>query len=109
MLSEGEVSLTFSTAALSLVEKSEILRLRFAPLRMTKKKRWLALAVILALAGCREKQVRQPRDSEAPVEVLLPEHGAYTGAFMDFGDAEDDVTLEMIEEFENMVGKHQAI
>ena len=28
---------------------------------------------------------------------------------MDFGDAEDEVTLETIEEFENMVGKHQAI
>ena len=28
---------------------------------------------------------------------------------MDFGDAEDDVTLETIEEFEQMVGKHQAI
>src|SRR5437667_8492499 len=37
------------------------------------------------------------------------EHGAYTGAFMDFGDAEDDVTLETIEEFEQMIGKHQAI
>ena len=28
---------------------------------------------------------------------------------MDFGDAEDDVTLETIEDFEEMVGKHQAI
>ena len=28
---------------------------------------------------------------------------------MDFGDAEDDVTLETIEDFEQMVGKHQAI
>lgn len=28
---------------------------------------------------------------------------------MDFGDAEDEVTLETIEEFEQMVGKHQAV
>jgi hypothetical protein len=28
---------------------------------------------------------------------------------MDFGDEEDDVSLEMIEDFETMVGKHQAI
>src|SRR5947208_17106247 len=28
---------------------------------------------------------------------------------MDFGDAEDEVTLETIEDFEQMVGKHQAI
>ena len=48
-------------------------------------------------------------DPNGPVEVVVPEHGAYTGAFMDFGDEEDDVTLEMIEDFEQMVGKHQAI
>jgi len=28
---------------------------------------------------------------------------------IDFGDAEDEVALEMIEDFEQMVGKHQAI
>ena len=43
------------------------------------------------------------------MEVVIPEHGAYIGAFMDFGDTEDDVTLEGIEEFETMVGKHHAI
>ncbi len=48
-------------------------------------------------------------DPNSPVEVVIPEHGAYTGAFMDFGDEEDDVSLETIEEFEQMVGKHQAI
>ncbi|MBA3961232.1 MAG: beta-mannanase [Chthoniobacterales bacterium] len=35
--------------------------------------------------------------------------GKYTGAYIDFGDAEDEVTLETIEDFEAMVGKHQAI
>jgi beta-mannanase len=35
--------------------------------------------------------------------------GILTGAFMDFGDNEDDVTLEKIEAFEGLVGKHQAI
>ena len=39
----------------------------------------------------------------------MPENGAYTGAFIDFGEAEEDVTLEGIEDFETMVGKHQAI
>ena len=38
----------------------------------------------------------------------MPEHGAYTGVFIDFGEAEEDVTLEGIEDFETMVGKHQA-
>ena len=38
-----------------------------------------------------------------------PRKGAYTGAFIEFGDREDEVTVEGIEEFEKLVGKHQAI
>jgi hypothetical protein len=38
-----------------------------------------------------------------------PASGILTGAFMDFGDNEDAVTLERIEAFEGLVGKHQAI
>ena len=58
---------------------------------------------------CCQKRNSAVVDPNAPVEVVIPEHGAYTGAFMDFGDTEDDVTIEAIEEFETMVGKHQAI
>jgi beta-mannanase len=35
--------------------------------------------------------------------------GILTGAYIDFGDSEDNVTLEKIENFEQLVGKHQAI
>ena len=42
-------------------------------------------------------------------QLAIPAHGIYTGAYMDWGDKEDDVTLEAIEEFEQLVGKHQAI
>jgi hypothetical protein len=42
-------------------------------------------------------------------ELTVPEKGAYTGAYVDFGDGEDDVTLEALGRFEKMVGKHQAI
>jgi len=42
-------------------------------------------------------------------KLLVPDRGAYTGAFIDFGDTEDDVTVEGIESFEKLVGKHQAI
>ena len=62
-----------------------------------------------ALIGCRQHVAVPQIDPNGPVEVVIPDHGAYTGAFMDFGDAEDDVTLETIEDFEEMVGKHQAI
>lgn len=47
--------------------------------------------------------------ADATQHLVVPEHGAYTGAYVDFGETEDDVTLEAIEGFENMIGKHQAI
>ncbi len=62
---------------------------------------------ILILAACRRPfVVETPRRG---VEVEVPAHGLYTGAFIDFGEEEDDVSLETIEDFETMVGKHQAI
>jgi beta-mannanase len=70
----------------------------------------LVLCVLVVLSSCRKPELKNGRvDPNAPVEVSLPAKGAYTGAFMDFGDAEDEVTLDVIEEFENMVGKHQAV
>ena len=42
-------------------------------------------------------------------KLSSPDSGAYTGAYVDFGDYEDDVTLEAIEEFEELVGKKQAL
>src|SRR5437016_13978913 len=64
---------------------------------------------ILALVSCKREASQSPVDPNGRVEVVLPEHGAYTGASMGFGDEEDDVTSEIIEDFETMVGKHQAI
>ena len=77
-------------------------------------KRFAPLSIVFALCclslGCEKQAAVVPKlDPNAPVEVLLPEHGAYTGAFVDFGEAEDTVALETIENFEEMVGKHQAI
>ena len=69
----------------------------------------VAIASSLTLAGCHKRVSVQRVDPNGPVEVVIPEHGAYTGAFIDFGEEEEDVTLEMIEDFETMVGKHQAI
>ena len=72
-------------------------------------------AIFLALAGCERAprtEAPSPTDLEAQAKCSLlavPEHGIYAGAYADFGDNEDDVTLEKIEAFEAMVGKHQAI
>jgi hypothetical protein len=66
-------------------------------------------SLLLTLSACHKQGPAEKLDPDAPVEVVIPERGAYTGAFIDFGEAEDDVTLETIEGFEAMVGKHQAI
>lgn len=39
----------------------------------------------------------------------FPQQGAYTGAYVEFGKTEDHVTLDAIEDFESLVGKHQAV
>ncbi len=41
--------------------------------------------------------------------LKIPSVGAYTGAYMDWGDTEDDVHYEKITAFEKLAGKHQAI
>ena len=69
------------------------------------------LLCLAALAGCgRKSGVVQPAPpTKGPKQLVVPEHGAYTGAYIDFGEREDDVTLEGIEGFEAQAGKHQAI
>jgi len=62
------------------------------------------------VAGCDRAPVSEGGNSAIENRTLvLPERGLYTGAYIEAGDNEDDVTLEKIERFEAMVGKHQAI
>lgn len=44
-----------------------------------------------------------------PSTFAVPEHGLYAGAYIEAGDNEDEVSIEKIERFEEMVGKHQPI
>ena len=68
------------------------------------------LPVLIAVfSACHEQTKSDKANDSGSMDVAVPEHGAYTGAFIDFGEAEEDVTLEGIEDFENLVGKHQAI
>jgi hypothetical protein len=69
----------------------------------------LAIASTFSLVGCHRPAVTDKPNPTTPMELVLPDKGAYTGAYIDFGEAEEDVTLEVIEEFEALVGKHQAI
>ena len=71
--------------------------------------RMLALGALL-LTGCPGPKL-PPSIERTPKtrELLLPAKGAYAGAYIDFGEHEDGVTLEAIEDFEKLVGKKQAI
>lgn len=69
----------------------------------------IVLGLLLVLGGCRKPRIAAPNESKTPLQLAVPAAGKYTGAFIDFGDTEDDVSLEAIEDFETMVGKHQAI
>jgi len=62
------------------------------------------------LTGCRDAlPTSKGPNLEIYTHLDLPSKGAYTGAYIDFGDSEDDVSLERLDEFEDLVGKHQAI
>ena len=67
--------------------------------------------LLIGVAVCFNQPLVCAAEKQAPIfqELAVPEKGAYTGAYVDFGEGEDDVTLEAIEGFEKMVGKHQAI
>jgi len=73
----------------------------------------LLLLLLVLLAGCNTQESVSPAGKTAVAgesnTVEFPAAGAFTGAYIDFGEYEDDVTLEAIEKFETMVGKHQAI
>jgi hypothetical protein len=71
------------------------------------------LAVILLscgvlCAGCRHEKPIGAKE-QGPKEFVMPDKGAYTGAYVDFGEGEDDVTYDAIVGFEQMTGKHLAI
>ncbi len=78
----------------------------------------LAAVVLLFLSlciGCREhnnfdkKPPAENTQKAAPLTLLMPAHGAYTGAYVDFGEGEDDVTYDALTAFEQMTGKHLAV
>ena len=74
--------------------------------------RFVAVLALIALAACDRETVPQAVDYRGGFKhprLVVPEHGIYQGAYIDFGDREDDVTIEGIEEFEKLVGKHQAV
>jgi hypothetical protein len=70
------------------------------------------MVVLCTLGYCEQSvQAQSPEKKLAhwPTTIAIPEGRAYAGAYIDFGEHEDAVTLEAIERFDAMVGKQQAI
>ncbi|MBK1717087.1 hypothetical protein CKO27_05380 [Thiocystis violacea] len=65
----------------------------------------LGLSATLGTSGTQPP----PPDSMRGTKLLAPGQGAYTGAYIDFGEHEDEVTLEKIDAFATLVGKRQAL
>ncbi len=87
-----------------------------AEYRMSRRALWILTAVgcVMFFVSCKEPDAADGpapnRHSSSVIRHLaVSPHGAYTGAYIDWGDREDSVTLEAIERFDKMVGKHQAI
>ncbi len=69
---------------------------------------WFLFAALITTGA----EVFATTDSTAPhshQQLQIPEQGAYTGAYVDFGDGEDNVTLEALENFQDLTGKPMAI
>jgi hypothetical protein len=69
---------------------------------------WLTMARYALLYSMLNANFMLPVAYAVP-KLLAPTTGIYSGAYMDFGDDEDTVTLDAIENFTALVGKRQAI
>ena len=65
--------------------------------------------LLAALLLCACDHPPNPPSAIRDPQLAIPERGIYAGAYIDFGDREDGVTLEKIARFERLVGKQQAI
>ncbi len=71
---------------------------------------WLPL-----LCGCESNAKAEnprptiPKTDQGPLHLLMPQKGAYTGAYVDFGEGESNVTYDALVTFAQMTGKHLAV
>lgn len=70
----------------------------------------IALFIAVFLTACSRPDASSSLPAELPLpSSLIPSRGVLFGAYMDFGDTEDDVTVEKIDRFEHLIGKAPAI
>jgi hypothetical protein len=86
---------------------------------MKNRLAWLTfLGALLAVAGLPIASALAPepepepgweQSAVRPHRLEIPQRGAYSGAFIELGEREDNVTLEGIERFDGLVRQRQAI
>jgi len=77
----------------------------------------LVLKVVFFLlplvSGCRDQSEavateKATAQTEGPMTLIMPKNGAYTGAYVDFGEGEAQVTYDALTGFEQLTGKRLA-
>lgn len=74
-----------------------------------KRSLWLKCCAAATAVAAHGAFAATPAEPASPARLVIPDKGAYFGAFVDFGDTEDDVKLPPIERFEKLIGMHLAI
>ena len=82
--------------------------------RLQKPAAFIGALMLVLLAGCDRiaqdsRTGTNPQSAIRNPQLVFPEHGIYAGAYAEFGDREDSVTLEKIAGFDRLVGKEQAL
>ena len=74
----------------------------------------MLLFMLSCSAGCRDKGgneavEKNQEQTDRPVSLVMPKQGIYTGAFVDFGEGEAQVTYDALTAFERLTGKPLAV
>ncbi len=85
-------------------------RIRFLLVLVT-----VCLFLVPLCSGCQKKEELDTTEGaktahkDGSQAFNIPSKGAYTGAYVDFGEGEDEVTYDALTNFEQMTGKHLAV
>ncbi|MCL2458585.1 MAG: glycoside hydrolase family 26 protein [Desulfobulbus sp.] len=74
----------------------------------------LLLLLSLGAGGCREKEMpeaaaQKSARAEGSMALVMPKKGVYSGAYVDFGEGEAQVTYDALIAFERLTGKPLAV
>jgi beta-mannanase len=74
----------------------------------------LLFVCALCSSGCEgnanaEKTEPPTVQNQGSLTLLMPQNSAYTGAYVDFGEGEAQVTYDALVNFEDLTGKHLAV